>query len=191
MAIAFELFPAGKQTILNKWSKGDISRYDFAKNYYYLWDYYSKILEYSKKERIPIVGINADRGLIEKVSKSGPKVLSENLKKKFKFSYCLKDTDYAKQLRLDRKRGYHSALFPFLCDGQRLRDSVMAYNIASFIKKTDYTLVVFTGVAHALKIAVPGMLQEHIDVSYKVLMPKSVKIIIGKEPDIGVADYGW
>lgn len=190
-AIAIELFPASQQVVLDKWTEGHISRYDFAIKYDYLWDYYGKILEYSREERIPIIGINADRALIERVSKNGPKVLSENSRQKFRFVSCEKDPDYAKQLGFGREEGYHSAQLYFLCDGQRLRDAVMAYNIASFIKGTDYTVVVITGVAHASKIAVPRMVQEHIDVSYKVLMPDSIRIIIKREPDIDVADYKW
>jgi hypothetical protein len=52
-------------------------------------------------------------------------------------------------------------------------------------------MVVLTGVAHASKVALPRMLQEHIDVSYKFLIPDSVKVIIKREPDISVADYKW
>ena len=191
VAIALELFPSSQQAFLDKWSEGHISRYDFARKYYYLWDYYGEILEYSREEHLPVIGINADRALIERVSKNGLRALSEKVQRKFKYVSCLKDTDYARQLRLGKEGGYHSAQLLFLCDGQRLRDSIMAYNLAGFIKKHDYTIVVITGVAHASKVAVPRMLQEHVDVSYKVLMPDSIKIIIKREPDISVADYKW
>jgi uncharacterized iron-regulated protein len=176
---------------LDSWIEGDLSEYDFERKYYYLWDYYSKILEYSRENHIPVIGINADRSLIEHVSKKGPRVLTENFREKFKFIACSEDDDYAMQLRFNTKRNYHTSELPFLCDGQRLRDAIMAYNIAGFLKRNGHTVVVLTGVAHASKVAVPRMLQEHIDISYKVLLPDSIKVIIKREPDISVADYKW
>jgi uncharacterized iron-regulated protein len=191
VAIAFELFPSSKQDYLDSWIEGDLSGYDFQKKYYSLWDYYSKILKYSREEHIPVIGINAEKALIANVSKKGPKVLSENSRKKFRYIACSEDDDYAMQLRFGREMDSHTSSLPFLCDGQRLRDAIMAYNIASFLKENGFTMVVLTGVAHASKVAVPRMLQEHIDVSYKVLIPDSVKVIIKREPDISVADYKW
>jgi pheromone shutdown protein TraB len=79
----------------------------------------------------------------------------------------------------------------FLCNGQRLRDTYMAYNIAKILEHNDSTVVVIVGIAHAVKLAVPQILNQYTPLPYKVILPESVKHIFEKRLDSGITDYIW
>ena len=80
---------------------------------------------------------------------------------------------------------------PHLCDAQRLRDTVMTYNVARLMVNENYTVVVLTGVIHAAKLAMPEMLKNYTTLPYKVLMPHNVSHILYGTPDLNIADYLW
>ena len=103
------------------------------------------------------------------------------------FTDCSTDTAYKEIVNSI----YHASEFPFFCDGQRLRDAVIAFNIANAMRGNNYTVVVLAGVAHSSKIAVPRMLASHIEATYSVLLPEEVKYFIKRTPDINIADYIW
>ena len=74
--------------------------------------------------------------------KKGLKAVPENFLKKIKFTDCSTDPVYEKIVNsID-----HASEFPFFCDGQRLRDAVMAFNIAKAMRGNNYTVVVLAGV---------------------------------------------
>jgi uncharacterized iron-regulated protein len=103
------------------------------------------------------------------------------------FTDCSADTVYKELVNSI----YHASELPFFCDGQRLRDSVMAFNIANAMRGNNYTVVVLAGVAHASRLAVPLMLENHIEATYTVLLPEEVKYFIKRTPDKNIADYVW
>ena len=191
VAVALEAFPDSKQEIFNEWIGGKLDEYAFEKIYKETWAvpyaYYKGILEYAREEHIPLVAINADNALIGAVSKYGLREIPQDFLREIKFTECATDARYKEII----DRTYHAAEFPFLCDGQRLRDAVMAFNIARALRANNVTMVVLAGATHAMKIAVPQMLQRHIAVSSTVLMPGTVGRIIRRTPDKHIADYIW
>jgi hypothetical protein len=78
-----------------------------------------------------------------------------------------------------------------LCDGQRLRDSIMAYNIAGILNGGRHAVVVMAGMAHTMRIAVPDMLRSYTDAPMLVILPDKVRMITRKRPDSSVADVIW
>jgi len=191
VAVALEAFPVSKQEIFDRWIGRKLDEYAFERIYRETWAipyaYYKDILEYAREEHIPLVAINADDALIGAVAKNGLHEISQDFLEEIKFTECATDAPYKDII----DRTYHAAEFPFLCDGQRLRDAVMAFNIATAVRATNATIVVLAGATHAMKIAVPHMLQRHIAVSSTVLMPGTVRHIIGRTPDAQIADYIW
>jgi len=191
VAVALEAFPESKQEIFNRWIGGKLDEYTFERIYKETWaipyEYYKEILEYAREEHIPLVAINADNALIGAVSKYGLREISQDFLREIKFTECATDVQYKEII----DRTYHAAEFPFLCDGQRLRDAVMAFNIAHAVRGDNVTIVALIGATHAMKIAVPRMLQRHMTVSSIVLMPGSVRHMIRRIPDKHIADYIW
>ena len=131
--------------------------------------------------------MNAEDAVIREVSKNGLQAIPADFLKKIQFTDCLADTAYKELINSI----YHASEFPFFCDGQRLRDSVMAYNIANALRGNNYTLVVIAGVAHSTKIAVPSILERQTGTTYSVLLPEEVKYFIKRTPDRDIADYIW
>jgi uncharacterized iron-regulated protein len=191
LVIALEAFPSTRQVILNKWIEGSLNRNDFEQAYSASWsipfEYYEGIFDYAKEQHIPLVAMNAEDAIIREVSKKGLQAVPEDFLRKIRFTDCSADTVYKELVN----SMYHASEFPFFCDGQRLRDAVMAYNIANAMRGNNYTVVVLAGVAHASKLAVPLMLENHIEATYTVLLPEEVKYFIKKTPDKNIADYIW
>lgn len=90
-----------------------------------------------------------------------------------------------------RGRHFHESQMAFLCDGQRLRDAHMSYHIAKILKSRDVKVVVMVGILHAIKAAVPDMLQDHLPVSYRVILPAEIQQILGTGTEAAIADYVW
>ena len=191
LVVALEAFPYTRQEILNKWIEGSLSRDNFQRAYRATWSvpfrYYEGIFEYAKEQHIPLVAINAEDATIREVLKKGLQAVPEDFLRKAEFTDCSTDPEYKELVN----RIYHAAEFPFFCDGQRLRDAVMALNIANAMRGNNYTVVVLAGVGHSYKIAVPRMLESHIKTTYTVLLPEEVKYFIKKTPDSNIADYIW
>ncbi len=191
VAVALEAFPESKQEIFNRWIEGKLDEYAFERIYQETWaipyEYYKEILEYARAEHIPLVAINAENALIGAVSKCGLREISPDFLQEIKFTECATDARYKEII----DRTYHAAELPFLCEGQRLRDAVMAFNIAHALRGNNTTIVALVGATHAMKIAVPRMLQRHSAASSTVLMPGTVRRMIGRTPDKLIADYIW
>ncbi len=195
VTIAIEIFAASKQKSLDRWVQGKVSRAQFGRAFNrevnLPFGAYEGIFEYARQMRIPIVGIDADRRLIVDVTKQGLKNVPEELRKMVKYTECSEEPQYVKMLGLSGNRDFHQSGMPFLCDGQRMRDSVMAYNISRIIQDNNSTVVVMLGLVHASKIAVHEMLQKNVPAGYVVLMPEKIKYITNKMPASDVADYIW
>lgn len=191
LVIALEAFPFSKQAILDRWTKGSLDRYDFERAYGEVWnipfEYYEGIFDFAKEQRIPLIAMNAEDEMILAVSKKGLEAVHGDFLRMIKFTDCSTDIAYKRMLT----NRYHSAEFPFFCEGQRLRDSVMAFNITKALNREDYTVVVLAGIAHASKVAVPGMVQRQTGAAYKVLLPGEVRHLINRSPDRDIADYIW
>jgi uncharacterized iron-regulated protein len=195
VVIAFEMFPYNEQDILDKWVDGTIDERQFIERYYRIVNLpfytYKKILRFARKNGIPVKGINAEKNLISNTSKNGIEKVSVSLLEKIKFQKCSDDSSYSRMLGFSSDKQYHKSQMAFLCDGQRLRDAHMSYHIAGILKSSDVKVVAMVGVMHALKVAVPDLLQDHLPVSYRVLMPARVRQMIVTGSDAEIADYVW
>jgi uncharacterized iron-regulated protein len=195
IVIAIEIIPNSRQGMLDRWVEGNVSRYDFARFFYNTvhvpYRYYKDIFEYAREMKIPVVGIDSDTKLISDVSKKGFNTAPGDFLEKIKFSDCSGDPEYARLLGFSAVQQYHESGLPFLCDGQRMRDAVIAFNIAAILKRGNATVVVLTGTAHAMKLAVPRQIKKHVTVSHKVLVPGSIRFMINRRLGPDMADYAW
>ena len=194
-AVALEVFPAWRQAVLDAWIGGRLSQYDFEMECNSIWNmlfwYYGDIFLYARDNRIPLLGVNAEKSHLNSVAKNGPAAVSREELEKIGFISCGEDPVYEQVMRTAGERFVHEAELPYLCDAQRLGDAVMAYNIADFLRRNDLTMVVLLGAAHASKIGVPKMLRNHLDAGSTVLLPDSFGSLTGREVGADLADYIW
>jgi uncharacterized iron-regulated protein len=195
VVIAFEMFPYTEQDVLDQWGNGAMDERQFVDRYHRIvnlpFQTYKKILYYARRNGIPVVGINAEKALISTVSIGGIADVSSSLMKKIKFQKCSDEDSYSRMLGFSKGKQYHKSQMTYLCDGQRLRDAHMAYNIARILKSRDVKVVVMAGILHTIKAAVPAMLQDHLPVSYRVLMPANVRRFVEAGDETEIADYVW
>ncbi len=193
VAIALEMFPSSAQEALNQWVKGAMSEDDFRNNYYRYWTvpyrYYSRIFEYARQQRIPLVGINGNEAQISSVARTGPDILPPEFRKAIRFIPCAKAPEYEETIVFFEGRITHNAKLPFLCDAQRLRDTLMAYNIVDIYERRRFTIVVLAGATHALKSAIPGILLKTYNVDSVSLMSGDFTELLPQ--GIGKSDYIW
>ncbi len=195
VAIALEMFPAEMQDILNQWVAGTLSESDFKKVYDKTWivpySYYSDIFGYAREAHVPLIGINGSEPLINSVAKTGIGKLPEDFRKKAGVTSCSETTEYEMIIKLLEARIAHMAKLPFFCDAQLLRDTLMANNIAGIFDRGRFTVVALVGYTHALRVAVPRVLEKYHDVRCKVIMPGDFVKLISTRPDETMADYIW
>jgi len=192
LVIALEAFPDTRQGILNKWIAGSLDKGAFEQAYSAYWsipfEYYEGIFDYAKEQHIPLVAMNAEDTIIREASKKGLQTVSADFLKKIQFTDCSTDPAYK---GLVNSISIHASGFQFFCDGQRLRDTVMAFNISNAMAGNNYTVVVLAGVAHSSKMAVPRILENNTGATSTVLLPEEVKYFIKRTPDRNIADYIW
>ncbi len=77
MILGFEAFPREAQSVLDKWVAGDLSKKEFIKQSGWndFWRFnpelYMPLFNFARINRVPMVGLNVNRSLINKVSANG------------------------------------------------------------------------------------------------------------------------
>lgn len=77
LVIGFEAFPRSVQPVLDEWSAGKLSEDDFLRQTKWaeVWGYdadlYMPLFEFARQNRIPMIALNVDRGLISRVGRNG------------------------------------------------------------------------------------------------------------------------
>lgn len=157
IAIGMEMFQRPFQSVLDDYIADKIDERDFLKQseYFKRWgfDYnlYKPILDFAKKEKIPVIALNMEREIIDKVSKGGIDSLSEEERSKIPEEIDLSDDDYKERLfsvfkMHDRAEQRN---FDFFYQSQLLWDETMAESIDNFLRKNeDYKIIVLAGGGH-------------------------------------------
>ncbi len=196
VALAMEVFPYRLQPVLNDWVMGKIEEVKLRDAYYATWtvdySYYKEIFNFARKERVPMLAINANPAYIDYISSYGIDMISEKTLKKLKYSGCREEPLYMSEMKSMWGRMPHSGEFLEVCNIRRFKEAFMAYNIASNLAANDYTIVVILGALHAIKSAVPDMLERQTgERRFTVMMPDNVKLLTGRSLSVGQADYSW
>ncbi|MBO9422740.1 ChaN family lipoprotein [Labrenzia sp. R4_2] len=77
LVIGFEAFPRSVQPVLDDWSTGKLSEDDFLRQTKWaeVWGYdadlYMPLFEFARQNRISMIALNVDRGLISRVGRNG------------------------------------------------------------------------------------------------------------------------
>lgn len=77
MIIGFEAFPREVQPILDEWSAGKLSQQEFLKKVRWseVWgydaDFYMPLFDFARQNRLPMIALNVDRGLVSRVAREG------------------------------------------------------------------------------------------------------------------------
>ncbi len=157
VAVGMEMFQRPFQKALDDYISGSIEEREFLKRseYFKRWgfDYnlYKPILDFCREKKIPVVALNINREIVEKVAQKGLDALTEEEKKEIPPQMDFSDDEYRERLKdvFGRHKGGGEKNFDFFYQAQVLWDETMSQSIDEFLKKNpDYRMVGITGGGH-------------------------------------------
>jgi uncharacterized iron-regulated protein len=209
VAMGMEMFTPAQQGVLDEWVAGKLTERQFLKKsrWYETWrmdyDYYKPLLDFARENRIPVVGLNAEKRLVKEV---GQKDLSDlPAKERDKLPKMNMDDPYERAL-VNSVFGVHAHgngnLQSFL-RVQTLWDETMAHNVAKFLSapgKGDWHMVVLAGGNHIrYGFGIPRRVFRRLPVSYlsigsrEIVIPKKLqgRLMNITEPDYPMIPYDF
>jgi uncharacterized iron-regulated protein len=157
LAIGMEMFQRPFQSTLDDYMCGVIDEREFLKRaeYFKRWgfDYnlYKPILDFARRERIPVVALNLRKEITEKVSKEGMDALTDEERKELPVETDFSDEDYRYRIRqaFDQHQGKEEKDFVNFLQAQVLWDETMAESIDGYLKlNPDRRMAVIAGGGH-------------------------------------------
>jgi uncharacterized iron-regulated protein len=178
LAIAVEMFPVADQPLLDQWLTGGISEERFSRiftdRWHIAWSYYRHIFLYARQRRIPMVAINISRDIVKKVAQHGFAALSAAERRDIPAEVnCIIDPTYKAFIRRIFASHQSGQSFDYFCEAQMLWTKSMASHLAAYQQRNPgRTMVVLTGVGHALRPGIPAYTQELTRGSYRIVIPE-------------------
>jgi len=157
LAIGMEMFQRPFQNTLDDYVSGAIDEREFLNRseYFERWgfDYnlYKPILDFARRERVPVVALNIRKEITEKVSKESMDALTDDERKELPRETDFADEDYRHRIReaFDQHKGQGEMNFDFFLQAQVLWDETMAESIDEYLKKNpDRRIAVIAGSGH-------------------------------------------
>ncbi len=180
LAIGMEMFSRSYQKYLDMYIKGDISEKEFLKrtNYFTQWkydyNYYKPILRYARKNKIPVLGLNLDLSIIEKVARKGIDSLSKEEKEKLPEEIDFSNLAYKKYLYRIYSMHTHGDLKDFqnFYQSQLLWDETMAETASKYLKKhPEKTLIVLAGNGHLMYgYGIPDRVKRRVNLPQSIIL---------------------
>jgi len=155
--IGVEFIQRPFQSDLDAYIAGEIDEQEFLKKteYFDRWGYdfrlYSPIFRFAREHAIPMVALNADRELTEKVGKVGLEGLSSRERERLPGQIDKSDRSYRKRIQKIFKQ--HGAAaggnFEHFWEAQLVWDETMADRVAEYLSaRPDRAMVVLAGAGH-------------------------------------------
>jgi uncharacterized iron-regulated protein len=157
LAIGMEMFQRPFQNTLDVYVAGRMGEQQFLREseYFKRWgfDYnlYKPVLDFARTEGVPVVALNLQREIIEKVSGNGIGSLSEEEKKEIPKELDFSDNEYRERLKEVFSMHKHSEKrnFDYFYESQILWDETMSQSVDDFLNQnTDYRIIVLAGQGH-------------------------------------------
>ncbi len=195
IAIGMEMFQKQFQDILDEYISGEINEIEFLKRtqYFKRWGYnwkeYKPILDYARKEKIPVIALNVPQELTDKVAKKGIEALTPQEKAELP-EIDFENLAYREYLRWIYERHPEKKEeikdFNSFYQAQLIWDEGMAESIVSYLRKhPDKQMVVLVGKAHVVYgYGIPSRVARRGYESYCIVL------LGGDDPlEPGMADY--
>lgn len=191
-AVAMEMFTPAQQEILDGWIANTIDEKTFLKSWYSSWKmdfaYYRDILNYCRDAGIPVLGINAEKALVQAVGRQD-------------FAALTAEEQAQLPAILDLNDPYHQALTaaifgghgagPMLAGFQRVQtlwDEAMAENIVRFLSSPpgdDFHLVVLAGGNHVRNgFGIPRRVFRQLPLSYTLIGNEELEVSEAKKKEV-------
>lgn len=193
IAIGMEMFQRPSQSGLDLWLADQITEKDFLKNIWYPnwgyeYEYYREIVEFAKDNKVPIVALNADYGLVKKIQREGLDKLTDEEKKTIP-EIDTQDKDhrtFVKAVYDVHGKEISDGFEPFYFV-QCLWDETMAQSAVDYLKGEggDRLLIVLAGQDHVrYGLGIPKRVFRRMHKSYAIILPVELSIPENKSHNI-------
>jgi aminopeptidase N len=185
LAIGMEMFTRPSQAVLDRYLAGELDEKSFLKEsqYFKTWrfDYrlYRDIINFAKHNHLPIIALNLEKDLVNKVFKAGgPNSLDGGEASLFPTDRKLDEPGYRERIAtaymMHAGQGQNGDFSGFL-QAQALWDETMAETIVEYLKThPDERMVVIAGRGHVDRInAIPPRVNRRLPVSQVVVVNSS------------------
>lgn len=177
VTIALEMVRHNSQAALDAWVSGSMTEPRFQQVFednWGMWPYYRDIFQYARAKRIPMLGLNIERGVTQRVARNGFGSLSPDQRAGLPLLQCNVDPKYQDYLRrVLGKHGQEKGNFQNFCEAQMVWDVVMAKNLLEYLgSHPPRVVVVLSGSGHAWKFGIPEQIRRHVDIPQRILLPE-------------------
>ncbi|MEN8263086.1 MAG: ChaN family lipoprotein [Nitrospirota bacterium] len=157
LAIGMEMFQRPFQDTLDSFVNGSMGEQEFLKNseYFKRWGFnynlYKPIIDFARTEKVPLIALNLQREIIEKVSRHGLDSLSDEERKAVPLELDFSDSEYRERLEeiFSFHKHPHKSNFDYFYQSQILWDETMSGSVAEFLEKNpDHQVLVLAGQGH-------------------------------------------
>ena len=184
LAVGLEMFDHESQPALDQWVGGSMPLAEFVaryrQNWTIDWAQYDTILLFARNSRVPLVALNAPADLVQKVAHQGVSTLSPADRARLPAGVSLElDADYRAFLAGVFAGHGGGRQFENFAAAQALRNGTMARLIQSYlVKEPTRTMVVITGIGHAMKRGVAGLVARQSGLPCRVIIPVSSEALL-------------
>ena len=195
LALGLEMFPARAQPELDAWLAGRLSDTIFKslywKTWHMPWELYETIFLRARVWKIPLVGINVPRWVVQKVFRNGFTSLTPEERQELPSEVtCRIDPGYREFIR--RSFGTHAkngGEFERFCEAMMLWTKGMAGNLANYLdSRPGRQVVVLTGASHALRMGIPEQITLESRYTIRIVLPE-LKGLTRETVTLNEADY--
>jgi uncharacterized iron-regulated protein len=177
VSVGLEMFRQDGQADLDHWVAGKMGEESFREvfaRHWNGWALYREIFIYARDTRIPLVGLNIPRQLVNQVARRGFASLSEEQRKDLPLVYCNISPRYREFMsRTLHGHPLEKTEFEYFCEAQILWDASMAINLGNYLRENPLrTVVVLAGNGHAWKHGIPEQLLRSGQYHTRVLLPE-------------------
>jgi uncharacterized iron-regulated protein len=159
IAVGMEMFQRPFQGTLDEYIAGNIDEREFLRRseYFKRWgfDYnlYKPILDFCRREKVPVVALNIGREITEKVATGGMDALTDEERKALPREMDFSDVEYRGRIRraFDQHKDPGRKNFDFFLQAQVLWDETMAEAVDEYLRENpDRRMAVIAGGGHVV-----------------------------------------
>lgn len=201
MILALEMFPREAQATLDRYSRGELSQEEFLKaaDWEQVWGFpfslYQPILSWAVENRCRIIGLNAPRDVVRKVSRQGLAQLDPADRNRLAARFDLSNRDHRQQIEAQFSLHTQGSIrdFESFYEAQLAWEETMAETLAGVLQERRDTtpVLVLIGKGHIEgRSGVPDRALARMPHRYRTVVPVPIDYP-GTVNDPRFADFVW
>ena len=201
LAVALEMFPREAQPLLDRFSKGELTEEEFLRqvNWEEIWGYpfrlYRPMVLFALEKRLPLVGLNAPREVVNKIARQGLAGLTPEERSRVAETFDSTNQGHREYVFEEYERHVKGSIkdFEAFYEAQLAWEETMAETLVQSLKSLPETtrVAVLIGNGHIWEgRGVPRNARRRLEHRYRTIIPLPVDYSL-RRLEQGPADYIW